>query len=164
LTTLGNGVSNYTAQNKGAGHMDRIQEGFKAGLQLVWTLSLPVTVLYFFLCRPILLVFMDASAAEAVRTGIIYLRILSPFYSIIAIKLVADGILRGAGLMKEFMIDTFSDLILRVVFAVILSRTALGSLGIWCAWPIGWTSGTLLSIYLYRRGPWYKDKKVVLSD
>ena len=79
------------------------------------------------------------------------LRILSPFYFVVAAKLAADGVLRGAGLMKPFMIATFTDLILRVVLAMILSRTSLGSTGIWCAWPIGWILGAALSLFFYRR-------------
>jgi len=38
FTTLGNGVSNYAAQNIGAGKLKRIPEGFRAGLKLVWIL------------------------------------------------------------------------------------------------------------------------------
>ena len=52
------------------------------------------------------------------------------------------------------MIDTFSDLILRVSLAVLLSGTVLGAAGIWCAWPIGWTVATVISILCYRRGQW----------
>lgn len=71
----------------------------------------------------------------------------------ISTKLVADGILRGAGMMRKFMISTFTDLILRVALAKILS-TMFGVTGIWCAWPIGWAVGTILSILFYRTGPW----------
>ena len=59
-------------------------------------------------------------------TGIMFLRIVSPFYFVVATKLVSDGILRGAGMMKKFMFATFTDLTLRVFLAEILSRTALG--------------------------------------
>lgn len=45
FTTLGNGISNYTAQNIGAGKLSRIKEGFRAGLKLVWALSLPMALL-----------------------------------------------------------------------------------------------------------------------
>lgn len=38
LTTLGNGVSNFTAQNIGANKLPRVKEGFKAGIKLVWVL------------------------------------------------------------------------------------------------------------------------------
>ena len=42
LTTLGNGISNYTAQNLGAAKYDRIRAGFRAGLKLVWALCVPL--------------------------------------------------------------------------------------------------------------------------
>ena len=54
----------------------------------------------------------------------------------------------------QFMIATLTDLVLRVVLAVCLSRTALGAVGIWCAWPIGWTIATCMSIHFYRNGDW----------
>ena len=59
------------------------------------------------------------------------------------------GILRGCGLMGRFMVATFTDLILRVGMAIVLSGTELGSTGIWLSWPIGWCIGTVLSIVFY---------------
>jgi Na+-driven multidrug efflux pump len=53
--------------------------------------------------------------------------------------------------MKKFMIATFTDLILRVSLAIALSRTALGSAGIWCAWPVGWCIATVLSLAFYAK-------------
>ena len=106
-------------------------------------------VLYFFFGRYLLMLFMNEPVGAAIDTGIIFLRIISPFYFCISIKLVADDILRGCGQMVQFMIDTFADLILRVSIAILLSGTALGSTGIWLAWPIGWTIGTGLSLVFY---------------
>ena len=154
FTTLGNGISNYTAQNLGAKKLDRVRQGFGVGVKLVWALSLPLFLLYFFGGNIVLKLFLDAPTQTALHTGIMYLRILSPFYFVVSAKLVADGILRGAGLMKQFMIATFTDLILRVVLAIVLSKTALLSTGIWCAWPIGWTVATAISIFFYRQGKW----------
>lgn len=151
FTTLGNGISNYTSQNMGAGKMERVKEGFSAGRNLVWIICAPVVVLYFFFGRYLLLLFMNEPVGEAINTGILFLRILSPFYFVVSVKLVADGILRGCGQMVQFMVATFSDLILRVSIAILLSGTALGSTGIWLAWPIGWVIGTGLSILFYRR-------------
>ena len=154
FTTLGNGISNYTAQNLGAQKLSRIKQGFKVGIKLVWMLSLPLFLLYFFGGNIVLKLFMDEPTELALHTGIIYLKILSPFYFVVSAKLVADGILRGAGLMKYFMIGTFTDLILRVALAFCFSKTLLGATGIWCAWPIGWCVATILSISFYRKGPW----------
>ena len=153
FTTLGNGISNYTAQNIGAQKMERVKEGFRAGLKLVWLLCLPLFLAYFFAGRYLVFLFMDNSTGPAIDTGIQFLRILSPFYFVVSAKLVADGILRGAGLMRNFMIATFTDLILRVALAIGLAKV-FGSIGIWCAWPIGWTVAMCMSVWFYKRGPW----------
>lgn len=154
FTTLGNGISNYTAQNLGAQKLTRIKSGFRAGVRLVWSLSLPLFLLYFFGGRYVLYLFLDQPTDTALRTGVAFLWILSPFYFVISAKLAADGVLRGAGLMKKFMIATFADLILRVTLAILLARTSLGAVGIWCAWPAGWITAAALSISFYRTGPW----------
>lgn len=149
FTTLGNGISNYTAQNLGAGKLSRIRQGFRVGIRLVWMLSLPLFLLYFFGGNLVLKLFLEEPTELAMRTGMTFLRILSPFYFIISVKLVADGILRGAGRMRSFMTATFTDLILRVLLAYCFSRTSLGATGIWCAWPIGWCTATVLSLAFY---------------
>ena len=159
FTTLGNGISNYTAQNLGAQKLSRIRQGFKVGIKLVWMLSLPLFLLYFFGGNLVLKLFMDEPTELAMNTGLTYLKILSPFYFVVSAKLVADGILRGAGMMKDFMIATFTDLILRVLLAFCFSRTPLGATGIWCAWPIGWCIATALSIMFYKHGPWAARKE-----
>ena len=158
FTTLGNGISNYTAQNLGAKKLARIKEGFRVGVKMVWMLSLPLFLLYFFGGSIVLKLFMDQPTELAMQTGLNFLRILSPFYFVVSAKLVADGILRGAGMMSRFMVATFTDLILRVVLAFVFSKTALGATGIWCAWPIGWCVATVVSIWFYCRGPWQQTK------
>lgn len=158
LTTLGNGISNYTAQNLGAGEYERIKAGFKAGLKLVWLLCVPIVLLYEIGAEQLVHIFLESTKGEAMDTGVIFLRIISPFYFIVAAKLVSDGILRGAGLMKKFMIATFTDLFLRVGLAEVLSRTALKTTGIWISWPIGWTIAAIISIVFYVKIKWEQNE------
>ena len=94
---------------------------------------------------------MDDPTGPAIGTGLLFLRIVAPFYFVVSAKLVADGILRGAEMMKKFMIATFTDLILRVVLAFVLSKILNSAVGIWCAWPVGWCVATVLSIVFYSR-------------
>ena len=151
FTTLGNGMSNYTAQNLGAEKLDRIGDGFKAGLRLVWILCLPFAFAYFFFGRNLMEFFLKEPTQAALSSGFAFLRIVSPFYFVVAAKLVTDGILRGSGRMGQFMTATFTDLILRVILAFAFSGTALKSIGIWCAWPVGWTVATVISLCYYRK-------------
>ena len=154
FTTIGNGMSNYTAQNLGAGKLDRIEDGFKAGLRLVWILCLPFAFAYFFFGRNLMEFFLKEPTQAALSSGFAFLRIVSPFYFVVAAKLVTDGILRGSGRMGQFMTATFTDLILRVILAFAFSGTALKSIGIWCAWPVGWTVATVMSLCYYRKKPY----------
>lgn len=151
FTTIGNGMSNFAAQNLGAGKYERIKAGLHAGLKLVWCLCIPFCALYLGFGKYLLLLFMDQNSATALMTGRQFLWILSPFYFVIAAKLVADGILRGEGAMKQFMAATFTDLILRVVLSFLLSNWTHSSIGIWCSWPIGWSIATVLSIFFYQK-------------
>lgn len=151
FTTIGNGISNFSAQNIGAGKFGRVKDGFFAGIKLVWSLCLPFCLLYLCFGKHLLLLFMDGSSEEALLTGRQFLWILSPFYFVISAKLAADGVLRGAGAMRKFMAATFTDLILRVVLAFFLSGLTNSVIGIWCAWPVGWSVATVLSIVFYRQ-------------
>ena len=48
FTTLGNGISNYTSQNMGAGKMDRVKAPVR-GCNLVASICVPIVILYFLL-------------------------------------------------------------------------------------------------------------------
>lgn len=149
FTTIGNGISNFSAQNLGARQYGRIRECFYAGIKMVWCLCIPFCILYILFGRYLLLLFMEKDSTAALMTGRQFLWILSPFYLVVSAKLVADGILRGVSAMRQFMTATFIDLILRVALAFILSDLTKSAMGIWCAWPIGWTVAMVFSVFFY---------------
>lgn len=84
------------------------------------------------------------------QTGVVFLRIVSPFYFVAAVKLVADGVLRGAERMRQFMASTFTDLILRVILAFFFSGL-LQETGIWLSWPVGWSIAAAMSWIFCRK-------------
>ncbi|MEG1992818.1 MAG: MATE family efflux transporter [Acetivibrio sp.] len=153
LTTIGNGLSNFSGQNIGAGKIERVKEGFRSGVKMVLAISLMFTFAYFGFGRFFIRIFLDGAEKEALNAGVSFFKIVSPFYVIVAVKLISDGVIRGGGAMKAFMISTFSDLILRVVLAYILVLP-FASTGIWLSWPLGWIVGAILSFIFYKRGVW----------
>lgn len=154
FSTLGNGVSSFTAQNLGAGRVDRAKKGLRAGVQMGLLTAIPFFIAFFIFGQNMVQLFMsDDASAVAFNTGITFLKIVSPFYFVISIKLVVDGMLRGAGAMFSFMVATFTDLVLRVILSYILAA-AFGATGIWLSWPIGWFIATVLSVFFYWRGKW----------
>ena len=155
--TIGNAVSTFTAQNLGAGKKERVRSGWRAGFSIAVMIALPVIVLFFGFGKNMIGIFLEkgASAEPVLKEGVRFLRIVSPFYLVVLLKLVSDGVLRGAGAMKAFMVSTFSDLVLRVGLSYLFAKGLhLGTTGIWMSWPVGWLAGTVLSLYYYKRGSW----------
>ena len=147
---LGSCLSSYTAQNLGAGKKERLPLGFRTGIRLSVIASLPFIVLYFFASRQMMGLFLNDSSIDAINAGQKFLHIVSPMYFMISIKLMTDGIIRGAGAMHYFVMATVPDLILRILVALLLTQY-FGSTGIWMAWPFGWIAATVLTIIFYRR-------------
>lgn len=148
--SLGSCLSGYTAQNLGAGKGYRIRAGFQTGVRLSLLAALPFVALYFLFGRQMMGLFLDSGSTEAIQAGVMFLKIVSPLYLMISIKLMTDGILRGSGAMAYFVIATIPDLILRILFAWLLTPH-FGSTGIWMAWPFGWTAATVLTMIFYRK-------------
>ena len=156
--TLGNAVSSFTAQNIGAGNNDRAKKGLRAGLVMGLLIAVPFFLFCFFKGDFLIQLFMSEESAMALDTGMKFLNIVAPFYFVVCLKLVTDGLRRGSGAMASFMIATFSDLILRVALGYILS-VPFGSTGIWMSWPVGWAIGTALSLAFYAKGVWKVKEK-----
>lgn len=161
INTLSNALSTYIAQNVGAANLQRIKKGFKASVIIVMCVAVPFSLLYVFFGSQCLGLFMDSSvSAQATNIGVDFLRIVSPFYAVVSVKLIIDAVFRGAGAMKSFLIATFIDLILRVVLAFAFSPY-FGVTGVWFSWPIGWTTGAIFSVCIYISGKW---KPAVLKN
>lgn len=157
FSTLSNGISSFASQNIGAGKFDRVSKGYKSGIVMAVSIALAFTFLFFFFPKSAVGLFMEDTSSEAVNTGTLFLKIVSPAYFCISIKLLTDGILRGGGAMGHFMIATFTDLFARVILSYVLS-SFLGQTGIWISWPIGWALSSVLSVVFYFSGNWKKHK------
>lgn len=149
FSTLGNALSSFSAQNIGAAKIDRVRKGFRAGTMLAWIIAVPFFVLFFFFGNEMLRIFMENPTGGAMKAGMAFLKIVSPFYFIIPLKLLADGLLRGSSAMIGFMVSTFTDLILRVILAYVFAGL-FGSTGIWMSWPVGWSISAIISLLFYR--------------
>lgn len=155
FVTLAGGVSNYTAQNLGAGKIERVKSGFKAGLLIAESVAAVISLISVIFPDQLMGLFVDNPTETIIETGRSFLRITSPFYFTVCAKLIGDNVLRGSGTMVFFMISTFTDLILRVVLAYILSGF-MGVEGVWWSWPIGWGISACLSLTFYFKGLWLR--------
>lgn len=158
ITTVAGALSSFTAQNMGAGEIDRIKKGMRSGIGMVFTIAVPFTLLYLFFQSQALGIFAQDLSETAVNTGSRFLTIVSPFYVVVGLKLMYDAVLRGTESMIPFMSATFTDLLIRVILCYIFNAM-FGVDGLWLSWPVGWGISTAMSAYFYYSGIWYKHKK-----
>ena len=158
LTALGNSMSSYTAQNVGAGKIDRIKKGVKYLYFMSFAITTPLFLLFNFCPEIMMRIFVNETDIAIIEAGIAFLKTVAPFYLFISIKLIIDGVLRGSGAVNIFMVSTFSDLLLRVVLSFSLSPI-FAQQGIWYSWPIGWLLATAISCIFYFTGMWKKNIK-----
>lgn len=158
FTTLCSGMSSFTAQNMGAGKVERVSKGgYRGGILMAAAFSLVFTSLYLVFSESLVRLFIDNPSAQAIATGKSFLLTVSPFYIFVAVKLMTDGILRGSGCMGQFMFATLADLVLRVVISYIL-YPSFGSDGVWASWPVGWIVASVISLIFYFNGRWKKSR------
>ena len=58
--------------------------------------------------------------------------------------------------MKLFMVTTFTDLLIRVIFVYIFAYK-VGLDAIWFSWAIGWGLGAVAGLAFYFTGLWRKN-------
>lgn len=156
MSAMGNVMSSYTAQNIGARKFDRVKKGYHTGYGIVAAFAVILCLAMELFYRPLILLFLgeDASAA-AYQTGVGYLQFIGWFFVLIGIKMITDGLLRGAGDMTMFTVANMVNLGIRV-FASMIFAPKFGVAVVWIVVPIGWIANYLISYGEYRTGKWAK--------
>lgn len=156
MSAMGNVMSSYTAQNIGAGKLERVKQGYHTGYGIVAVFAVILCLVVELAYRPLVLLFLgeDASAA-AYQTGVGYLQFIGWFFVFIGIKMITDGLLRGAVDMVMFTVANMVNLGIRV-FASMLFAPHFGVAVVWIVVPIGWIANYLISFAEYRTGKWAK--------
>lgn len=160
FNTMSSALSSYTGQNLGAGKPERIRKGFKNMVLVNLAITAVFVVAFSAAGKYILRLFVSGDdIAEVIRTGQIFLWFVCAGYPFVMLKVLMDGVLRGAGDMTAFMITTFLDLVIRVGLSFALTPF-MGFNGICIAYPIGWLLGAVASFIFYKKGKWKKKLKV----
>lgn len=160
MLAMGNAMSTFTAQNVGAGQLDRVKKGYRMCYAAILSAGLFLCLLYQFFGRVFISAFLDAdSGGIAFSTGLDYMKFLSFFYAFIGLKACTDGLLRGAGDVKAFTIANLVNLSIRVIVTNVFAPI-YGIQVAWMAVPMGWAANYLISFSWYLTGRWKKRRVV----
>lgn len=160
MNAVGNAVSTFTAQNIGAGNLERVKQGYRASYRILFCCAAAICAVYQLFAGPLLSAFLDADAGSAsFATGLEYLRFISFFFVLIGLKMATDGLLRGAGDVGVFTIANLVNLGIRVWFAFRFAPL-LGIQAVWIAVPVGWAANYLISFCWMLTGRWSRKRVI----
>ena len=157
FVSIGNAVSPYVSQNLGAGRTERIKKGYHAALLLDVCFAALAFLVIETLHTQISSLFLGKDGtALAYQVSGDYMRWLGYFFIFMGIKMATDGVLRGLGIMRPFLIANMVNLAIRLSVALICAPR-FGIDFVWLAVPAGWLANFLVS-YAALRKSWPGEK------
>ncbi|MDO4267576.1 MAG: MATE family efflux transporter [Eubacteriales bacterium] len=160
MIATGNAVSTFTAQNLGAGKLERVRQGYRISYGIILAFGVFLFIVCQLFYEPVLSAFLDRQTSPvAFDTGAGYLRFVGCFFSFLGFKAITDGVLRGAGDVGVYMAANLVNLTIRVAVARLCSPV-WGIAFVWYAVPLGWAVNYLISSLWYRTGRWQKKNLV----
>ena len=159
FVSIGNAVSPYVSQNLGAKKIERIKKGYHAALVLDLCFAVLAFIVIETLHTPISSLFLGKDGtALAYQVSGDYMKWLGYFFIFMGIKMATDGVLRGLGIMRPFLIANMVNLAIRLSVALIFAPR-YGIAFVWLAVPAGWLANFLISYGALRKS-WPVDEGV----
>lgn len=146
---IGHAMTTFIAQNKGAGHRERIKKGFRCGLTIELCYSLFLFVFIFSAAPAIMGLFAEEDGAQAAGLGTDYLRLISFMYILPGFTNGIQGFFRGMGDLKVTLYSTFMNMLGRVAAVIVMIGVLqLGFVSLAWANMTGWIVMLLFEVPL----------------
>ena len=162
FVSIGNAISPYISQNLGAKKIERLKKGYHAALVLDICFAVLAFLVIESLHNQISSLFLGKDGtALAYQVSGDYMRWLGYFFIFMGIKMATDGVLRGLGIMRPFLIANMVNLAIRLSVALICAPR-FGIAFVWLAVPAGWLANFLISYAALRKSwPIEEDKGAI---
>lgn len=147
--SIGNGMTTFMAQNRGAKQNERMHQGFKTGIKLETIYWLIICIVILLFKQPIMELFVSADNQKLVEMGMSYLSLMAFFYLWPSFTNGMQAYFRGVGKMRPTLIGTVIQISFRVLFVYLLVPR-LGISGVAFASLIGWSFMLVYQFYTYR--------------
>lgn len=162
VNILSGAVSTYTAQNLGAGQLNRVSQGVRAGIRISCVVCVSIAAICVPLGRPLMELLFGLSPA-ALDAGMAYLcRVMLPTF-ILGVSYVIAGALNGSGCV---MVTTVSGIIALWVIRVPVAYWMAEHLGrdnLFFSYLVAWCCSILMNGAYYLSGKW-KNQRVLKPE
>ena len=141
-------ISNYVAQNFGAGRWDRIRQGVRACLIQTEAFNLIMCIGILLLRHPIVRMFLSDPTKEIYHYSDMYLTIVAPFYFVLGLLAVYRTSIQSMQNGKAPFAACMIELVMRIAATVGLSGI-IGYTSVCIASPMAWIGACALLIPVY---------------
>ncbi|MFC3957215.1 MATE family efflux transporter [Halovivax cerinus] len=167
---VGQATATGVGQNLGASLPDRARS--VARMAIVGTMGFIAACAALVFAFPFRAIGVFVDNPQIVREGVVFLRVISPFWALFSAVMVIQGAFRGAGNTRAAMVlSLLSRWILRIPVALVLAFTSitipylaitiplvpsidLGVNGIWIAYSFGMAATFVVALAWFRFGDW----------
>ena len=155
---LATALSNFSAQNMGAGKLDRIKEGLRdiTLFSFGWS-AFSITVIHFF-AGDIVKQIIGIDTAAIVATSVKYMRFHSYFFPILAMVVLFRNTMQGFGDSVTPIVSSLLELAVKILIAFLLCPF-IGYNGVILCEPMAWCIMVIPLVVNMLRSPVFKRRK-----
>ena len=158
LFAISSALSAYAAQNRGAGEIKRIKQGYVCGLALTAVMLcftvIPGLVFSDRLIGLIINVDGGSTTAGVVKVAKEFMFAMCPFCLILATQYCTNGVLRGAGDVLVPFANIITAMAIRTIAAYVCYWTFGGYIYAFYAFPLSWLISGAWAVIRFVSGKW----------
>ena len=158
LQSFNMAITTFVGQNIGAKQYERVKKGTRVALGMTLAVIASISLLLFFYGESFIAIFN--SEPDVIQAGRTMQLAFVPFYIVLPIVQIYNGVLRGAGKSSIPMyIMVFNFVILRQIYLAIITKLTTSVYYVFMGWPVTWVTCALMFIIYYSKSHWLDTEK-----
>lgn len=143
-------MSVFVAQNHGAGKKERVRDGLRKGLSVMFTLAIVLSVLMILITRTAVILLMGNPNKAVLSNAGQYMLVVSIFYFLCFVGSTFVGFYRGIGKIEVPVVGTILQISIRVVLSYAWMKM-MGLKAVALATGIGWIAVVVYQLVIYKK-------------
>lgn len=150
-------ITTFVGQNIGAKQYDRVKKGaYITTFLAMITIGCFVVIMYFF-GRDFIALFNQEK--DVIEAGRLMQLVFLPFYIVLPINQVINGVLRGAGRSAVPMyVMIFSFVVLRQIYLFFITKVTSDIAFVFFGWPVTWVICSIIFIIYFFKVQWLSNE------
>ena len=159
LQSFNMAVTTFVGQNIGAKQYERVKKGSRIALWMTMAVIATMAISLFFFGESFIAIFN--SEPDVIQAGRTMQLAFVPFYIMLPVVQIYNGVLRGAGKSSVPMyIMVFNFVILRQIYLAIVTQMTSDVYFVFMGWPVTWVTCAIMFIIYYHNVNWLNQQSV----